>query len=309
MASPSGTAVPALLQLLVEYGAGQAMPTPLRLVLLSGDWIPVTLPAQIRTLWPACQLISLGGATEASIWSIYYPIDQVDPGWTSIPYGQPLTNQTFHVLDEHLNPRPVWVPGHLYIGGIGLAKEYWRDPAKTAERFIRHPQTGERLYRTGDLGRYLPDGNIEFLGRADFQVKIRGHRIELGEIEATLLQHPGVKEAVVTAVGDPKNLKQLVAYLVPAEDGTDALFTVETVTEAEGQGYWARCIGRRVCSKRNKPSRDNDEFMLAIWSPLNDLYRAAVLRAFASFALFQHAGERHTLDEVISPGRDCAALS
>jgi SagB-type dehydrogenase family enzyme len=103
----------------------------------------------------------------------------------------------------------------LYIGGIGLAQGYWRDEARTAERFIIHPQTGERLYKTGDLGRYLPDGNIEFLGREDFQVKIRGYRIELGEIEAALQQHPGVSEAVVTAVGQSRSRQYLVAYVAP----------------------------------------------------------------------------------------------
>ena len=87
--------------------------------------------------------------------------------WVSIPYGKPLLNQTFHVLNDALAPCPVWVPGELYIGGIGLAKGYWRDPEKTAASFITHPRTGERLYRTGDLGRYLPDGNIEFMGREE----------------------------------------------------------------------------------------------------------------------------------------------
>lgn len=221
--------VPALMQMLVEslepthhaYANGangkgaHAYPNPaLRLVMMSGDWIPVTLPDRIKALWPSCVVYSLGGATEASIWSIYYPITQVDPAWASIPYGKPMVNQTFHVLDADLNPRPHWVPGDLYIGGIGLALGYWKDPQKTNERFITHPRTGERLYKTGDLGRYLPDGNIEFLGREDFQVKIRGHRIELGEIESTLLQHPTIREAVVNAVGDPKGNRQLVAYVV-----------------------------------------------------------------------------------------------
>src|SRR5204863_6641332 len=132
------------------------------------------------------------GATEAAIWSIYHPIDTVDPAWRSIPYGKPLANQTFHVLDPALHPCPDWVTGELYIGGAGVAIGYLGDEAKTAERFIRHPDTGERLYRTGDLGRYLPDGTIEFLGREDFQVKIRGHRIELAEVEAAVQRYPGV---------------------------------------------------------------------------------------------------------------------
>jgi amino acid adenylation domain-containing protein len=224
--------VPALLRMLVDVleTAGQrdeAMDSPLRLALLSGDWIPLDLPDRARALAPRTQVVSLGGATEASIWSIWYPIGKVDPSWKSIPYGRPMANQTFHVLDDRLEPRPDLVPGNLYIGGIGLAKGYWRDPEKTAASFAVHPETGERLYRTGDLGRYLPDGTIEFLGREDFQVKIQGYRIELGEIEAALGDHPGVRAAVVAASGERMGTKRLLAYVVPAEswkEGTaDAL--------------------------------------------------------------------------------------
>lgn len=194
----------------------------LRLVMLSGDWIPVTLPDRIKALWPNAAVHSLGGATEASIWSITYPIDNVDPNWTSIPYGRPMTNQTFHILDAQLQPRPTWVPGDLYIGGVGLALGYWRDAERTEVQFITHPETGARLYKTGDLGRYLPapkDGlpTIEFLGREDFQVKIGGHRIELGEIETNLLQHPAVTDAVVQVISDDKTKRQLVAYVVANE--------------------------------------------------------------------------------------------
>nr|VFJ52798.1 MAG: non-ribosomal peptide synthase domain TIGR01720/amino acid adenylation domain-containing protein [Candidatus Kentron sp. FW] len=213
--------VPALKQMLVEHLESRAEPVPpgMRLVMMSGDWIPLDLPGRIRALWPEVEIIGLGGATEASIWSNFYPIEEFDPDWKSIPYGKPLANQFFQVLDGNLEPRPVWVPGDLYIGGIGLAKGYWNDPAKTAERFITHPDTHKRLYRTGDLGRYLPDGNLEFLGRSDFQVKIRGHRIELGEIEAVLTSHPAIREAVVTAVGEERNLDALAAYVVPFDPG------------------------------------------------------------------------------------------
>ncbi|HBE33140.1 MAG TPA: non-ribosomal peptide synthetase, partial [Cyanobacteria bacterium UBA11368] len=144
-----------------------------------------------------------------------YPIEQVDPSWKSIPYGRPMANQRFYVLDGVLEPCPVWVPGQLYIGGMGLANGYWRDEQKTNASFMIHPHTKERLYKTGDLGRYLPDGNIEFQGREDCQVKVNGYRIELGEIEATLQQHPAVKETVVTAVGELRENQQLVAYIVP----------------------------------------------------------------------------------------------
>ncbi|HBL30250.1 MAG TPA: non-ribosomal peptide synthetase, partial [Acidobacteria bacterium] len=160
--------VPALLELLLEHseGAGGAIPETLRLALLSGDWLPLDVASRLRRQVPAAQVVSLGGATEASIWSILHPVGEVAPEWKSIPYGKPMVNQTFHVLDARLQPRPEWVPGDLYIGGVGLARCYWGDAEKTAASFLVHPESGERLYRTGDLGRYLPGGDIEFLGRA-----------------------------------------------------------------------------------------------------------------------------------------------
>jgi pyochelin synthetase len=212
--------VPALMDMLVTYAQGRNAPglPSLRLTMLSGDWIPVGLPDQIRALAEGIQVVSLGGATEASIWSIIYPVGEVDPSWSSIPYGAPMTNQTFYVLDQNLRPCPDWVSGELYIGGVGLALGYWRNPVETEYRFIQDEATGRRLYRTGDLGRYLPDGNIEMLGRVDLQVKVQGHRIELGEVEAVLGQLESVKTATVVAQTSPQGQKQLVAYVVPAEE-------------------------------------------------------------------------------------------
>jgi acyl carrier protein len=125
-----------------------------------------------------------------------------------------MANQQLYVLNDAMAPCPDWVPGSLYIGGIGLAQGYWRDEKKTRAVFVTHPVTGERLYHTGDMGRYLPDGTIEFLGRKDSQVKIRGYRIELGEIEAAMKQHPSIKEAVVLAVGNHSGDRRLNAYVV-----------------------------------------------------------------------------------------------
>jgi amino acid adenylation domain-containing protein len=207
--------VPTLLGMLVEYAeGGRTLPPSLRLAMLSGDWIPLALPGRFRRLAPGARVHSLGGATEASIWSITYPIGELDPDWRSIPYGKPLANQQFHVLDDALRPRPPWVPGQLYIGGIGLAQGYWRDEARTAASFVSHPVTGERLYRTGDLGRLLPDGNIEFLGREDGQVKVHGYRVELGEIEAALEAHPSVQAAAVRVWGEAHGDKRLAGYVV-----------------------------------------------------------------------------------------------
>src|SRR6185436_6534255 len=187
---------------------------------LSGDWIPVTLPDRIRGRFPGARVISLGGATEATVWSNVFPIERVDPAWTSIPYGRPNDNARYHVLDEELAPCPVGAPRELYIGGGCLADGYAREPELTADKFIPDPWTatpGARLYRTGDRARYRPDGNLEFLGRRDHQVKIRGFRIELGEIEAALSALAGVREAVVVA-----REERLVAYVAGDADA-DAL--------------------------------------------------------------------------------------
>lgn len=196
------------------------LPAELRLVMMSGDWIPLGLPEKIRRhSSSAPQLISLGGATEAAIWSIWFPIGAILPEWKSIPYGRPLDRQRFHVLDGTLNPLPAGAIGELYIGGTGVARGYLGRPDLTAERFISDPfgAQDERLYRTGDLGRYFPDGNIEFLGRIDGQVKIRGYRVELGEIEVCLSRHPDVAEAVVLAKELHHGVKDLVAYIVPRQ--------------------------------------------------------------------------------------------
>lgn len=211
--------VPALMGLLTEYVQNRSDMTlrSLRLIMMSGDWIPPTLPEKIRQITDDPKIISLGGATEASVWSIFYPIETVDSSWKSIPYGKPMANQQFHVLNDAMEPCPVWVPGMLYIGGIGLAKGYWRDKEKTDKAFVIHPRSQERLYRTGDLGRYLPDGNIEFLGREDFQVKIQGFRVELGEIESALIQHPNIEKTVVEARGERHAEKHLFAYIVPEQ--------------------------------------------------------------------------------------------
>ncbi len=215
----SWDSAPAALEQTVPFLPGmdpQARPV-LRLVFLSGDWIPVTLPDRIRERFPGAQVISLGGATEATVWSNVFPIAAVDPAWTSIPYGRPIENARYHVLDERLSPCPAGVPGDLYIGGGCLADGYAREPELTAHKFIPDPWSmvpGGRLYRTGDRARHRPDGNLEFLGRRDNQVKIRGFRIELGEIETTLAALAGVREAVVVVRPNTSNDLRLVAYVV-----------------------------------------------------------------------------------------------
>jgi len=215
------SAPPALQQLAPFFSTvqGAEQQNQLRLVFMSGDWIPVTLPDAVKATFPGVEVISLGGATEATVWSNAYRIDRIDPQWTSIPYGKPILNAQYYVLDARLQPCPIGVTGELYIGGECLASGY-TDPVKTAERFIPHPfnqAANARLYRTGDLARFFPDGNIEFLGRIDHQVKIRGFRIELGEIEAVLAQHEAIRVSVVMAREDQPGDKRLVAYIVPRQ--------------------------------------------------------------------------------------------
>ncbi|MGY1898775.1 non-ribosomal peptide synthetase [Nocardia gipuzkoensis] len=217
---------PALAEMLVEYAeadpAAAARLRSLRVLLLSGDWIPLSLPGRLRAvIGEQVRVISLGGATEAAIWSICYPVQEVRPEWTSIPYGRALREQFFLVLDEDGLPCPVGVPGELHIGGAGLARGYVGDDEQTARRFIRHDRLGERLYRTGDLGKWRPDGAIEFLGRVDRQVKVRGHRIELGEIEAVLDRHPAVRRCVAAAVPGADDRPQLVVYVVAGDTPVD----------------------------------------------------------------------------------------
>jgi pyochelin synthetase len=203
---------------------------PLRLVMLSGDWIPVQLPDRVRRLAPDARVVSLGGATEGSIWSIYYPIGQVRAEWDSIPYGKALPNQHMYVLNHRLEPCPDRVTGNIYIGGTGVALGYWQDPERTRRQFIAHPETGESLYFTGDLGRFFRDGNIEFLGREDSQVKLRGHRVELGEIAACLQTHPEVRDALVRLIRQGER-SALAAYVVAASAEGSRLFERNEVPE------------------------------------------------------------------------------
>ncbi len=212
--------VPTTLDFLIrglESRGPEYVQTDLRVVFLSGDWIPVNLPDRIKKYFPNAQVVSLGGATEATVWSNYFPVKEVDPTWKSIPYGVPIDNNFFYILDEYLRPVPPGEQGELYIGGVGVARGYANDKEKTDYAFVPDPfnnELGGRMYRTGDIGRMLPDGNMEFLGRIDQQVKIRGFRVELGEIESVLRQYKFVDQAVVTAP-EVDGLRHLAGYIVP----------------------------------------------------------------------------------------------
>ncbi|ACC84846.1 non-ribosomal peptide synthetase [Nostoc punctiforme] len=197
---------------------------PLRQLLAGGDVLSVTHVQKFLNTVENCRLINGYGPTESTTFTCCYDIKApLKPG-ASIPIGRPIANTQVYILDSHLQPVPIGITGELYIGGDGLAREYFNRPDLTAERFIANPfspDSQSRLYKSGDLARYLPDGKIEYLGRIDNQVKVSGFRIELGEIEIALLQYPAVKEAVVIVREDAPGEKVLVGYFV-AETGQDS---------------------------------------------------------------------------------------
>ncbi|AZC32355.1 Non-ribosomal peptide synthetase [Pseudomonas chlororaphis subsp. piscium] len=207
--------VPSMLQAFIHEPGVQACAS-LKRIVCSGEALPLDAQQQVFAKLPAACLYNLYGPTEAAIDVTHWTC--VDEGASSVPIGRPIANLRTYVLDAELSPVPAGVAGELYLGGAGLARSYHRRPGLTAERFVTSPfEAGTRLYRTGDRVRQRADGVIEYLGRLDHQVKLRGLRIELGEIETRLMQHPLVREAVVLVQGG----KQLVGYLV-LEDAAPA---------------------------------------------------------------------------------------
>ncbi len=208
--------LPSLYALILQQAKSEQL-NSLRAVIVAGEYCPPELVEHHSQLQSEASLFNEYGPTEATVWSSVYRCHSLETG-TQISIGHPIANTKIYILDSHLHPVPIGVSGEIYISGEGLARGYLNHPGITSEKFIPHPfsqQPGMRLYKTGDLGRYVNDGNIEFLGRIDNQVKIRGFRIELGEIEALLNQHQGVQETVVIAREDVPGNKRLVAYVVP----------------------------------------------------------------------------------------------
>ncbi|URZ02604.1 non-ribosomal peptide synthetase [Clostridium felsineum] len=209
--------VPAQMQIIIPYIQSEIVNNKLklRLAMLSGDWIPISLVKKINEIFKDIELVSLGGATEASIWSIYHKINDNDIKNSIIPYGKPLANQKFYILNSNLLECPDWVEGDIYIAGEGLALEYFNDKKLTEEKFFFHKGLQERLYKTGDIGLYREDGIIEFLGRNDTQIKIHGHRIGLSEIESTIQKYPLVETTSVVLKKEENKDYQMAAFIVP----------------------------------------------------------------------------------------------
>lgn len=207
---------PAALMQLTEFMPAKGS-DKLRLVFLSGDWIPLSLPPTLQQIYRNLQVVGLGGATEAAIWSNFFNVKELQPFWRSIPYGLPITNARYYILDKDLLPCQIGVTGNLYIGGPCLSYGYFNQPELTACRYLPDPyatEAGGVLYNTGDQARRMHDGQIEFIGRVDNQVKLRGFRIELGEIDAVLKQDSRVREVVSMVREDRPGVKKLVVYLL-----------------------------------------------------------------------------------------------
>ncbi len=215
--------VPAVLRNLIQYleETNQKLDFFRNLIAGSDIWYVNEYKKFLSFTGPETRLINSFGLTEATIDSTYFESRELNlPGDRLVPIGRPFENMTIYILDEFLQPVPIGVRGELYVGGLGVARGYFKRPELTAERFLPNPfsqQPGDRMYKTGDVARYLPDGNIEFLGRADDQVKIRGFRVELGEIESALNEHPEIQTAAVVLREDTPGDKKLIAYFVPVE--------------------------------------------------------------------------------------------
>lgn len=277
--------VPALGQLLADAAAeGEGQPLPLRLAIFSGDWIPQSLPPRLKQLVPGIRVMAMGGATEASIWSNFHETGPDDARWASVPYGRPLANQAFAVLDDRLQPRPDWVAGDLYISGDGLALGYWNDPEKTAGAFLPAGDGHPRLYRTGDTARYHDDGTLEFLGRKDEQVKIHGYRVEPGEIESVLKAHPAVNNAAVLLHKGAVGELSLAAYVEADPGHRGEIVREERAASRLEDGLPLRTDGREGL---------DEERFLPVWDKMKELYAAAVTAALEELGFFGH-GYRDT---------------
>jgi amino acid adenylation domain-containing protein len=310
-----------------------ALPPSLRLVIIGGE---KALPERLKT-WIECvgqrvRLVNNYGPTEASVGATIYDCSAANPASTQVPIGRPIRNVQTYILDQYQQPVPIGVPGELHIGGDGLARGYLNRPDLTQEKFISNPfsnEPGERLYKTGDKVRYLPDGNIEYLGRIDNQVKIRGFRIELGEIEAVLSQHPGVRETAVIVRENVAGNKQLVAYTVPLQEPAptnsdlrhflkeqlpeymvpSAFVTLESFPLTPNDKIDRRALPAPLCSHKEQednfvaPTTPTEKILAAIWAEVLGLQQVSINDNF-----FELGGHSLLATSVISRIREALPI-
>lgn len=218
----------------------------LRYLLIGGEALDPKSVKAVQQNGAPQRLLNGYGPTESTTFSCWYQVQDVPEGATNLPIGRPISNTKIYILDLKLQPVPIGTPGELYIGGDGLARGYLNARELTEEKFIPNPFDNSKenckLYKTGDLARFLPDGNIEFLGRVDNQVKVRGFRIELGEIEALLSQHPDVRQAVVIAREDIPGDRRLVAYIISNQKPEANATTLKCFLEEKLPNYMVPAV-------------------------------------------------------------------
>lgn len=222
--------VPALYEMFLLIARTDEKLKTLRCVFLSGDWIKLELYSATKKRFPDCKFVSLGGATEAAIWSVYYIVERFHKSWKSIPYGKPLANQMLRIRNAANQDCPDGVPGELWIGGDGVAEGYINEEELTQEKFIE--EDGIRWYKTGDRVRYTSDGNTEFLGRMDDQIKLNGYRIELGEIENVIKKQQNVDDAIAL-IAEQNGRRKIVAAVVPKINQESTSLTMNIKEQSE----------------------------------------------------------------------------
>jgi amino acid adenylation domain-containing protein len=273
--------VPSLLKVLLDTCEALHHPLPqLRLWISSGEPLSVALYERFHKCLPGSTLLNLYGSSEVAADVTWYDTRQMPAACSSVPLGRPIANTQIYLLDAHLQPVPVGVPGEIYVGGDGLARGYLYRPELTSERFLPHPfrtGPGARVYKTGDLARYLPDGTIEFLGRTDHQVKIRGYRIEPGEIEASLGRHPGVQETVVMAREDTIGEKRLVAYVVARPGSTLSPLELRSFLQQQMPEYMVPAALELLEALPLTPNGKVDRLALPVPAPISPTSAAGVV--------------------------------
>lgn len=278
--------VPAILELLIDC-INDEENIILKNIFLSGDFIPINLVSKIKKVFPKANLISLGGATEGSIWSIFYKVDYLNSEWNTIPYGYPLANQTCYILDKELNQCPDEVIGEICIGGKGVADGYINNIEQTNSNFINHKLFG-KLYKTGDMGVFMKDGYINILGRVGQQTKINGYRIEVGEIAKTIEESEFVKKAFVD-IQNNDNKNKIVSYIVPdKQKNTDIILkdniikVSQTISEQIPEEL-CDGVSKEIEDQMNYISFENIKATLAEFIQLNDIPKEISVNDFINY--------------------------